>query len=63
MLLRNMAKDEEEAAGGHCDSSSLISMLVLVFVIFLLLSFALCLLGCSFSSSSQLKGITLIWMK
>ena len=55
--------EEGEAAGHHCYSSSFISMLVCLLFISLFLSFSFCLLGCSFSASSQLKGQTLVWME
>ena len=58
-----MGKEEGEAAGRHCHSSSFISM---PFVCYLYLCFFLsqfCLLGCSFPSSSPLKVATLVRME
>ena len=63
MWFWNMGKEEGEAAGRHCHSSSFISM---PFVCYLYLCFFLsqfCLLGCSFPSSSPLKVATLVRME
>ena len=55
--------EEGEAAGRHCYSSSFISILVCLLFISMFLSFSFCSLGCSFPSSSPLKGTTLVWME